>query len=145
NDRLRNIYFLNDFTGFIASGYQVSMKTADQGNNWIVQDISPNYNFNSIYFTNENIGYIVGATNYFAGTPYARIFKTTNSGNNWNQIPPLAYGSFYDVKFFDSNTGIVVGDTGRILKTTNAGLNWQNINYSSNSSLNSITLLNDSI
>lgn len=145
DDRLRSIFFINDYTGFIASGYGVALKTTDQGFNWNVQTISYDYNFNSIYFTDVNTGYIVGATNYFAGTAYARIFKTTDSGSSWVQVvPPLAYGSFYDVKFINANTGIVVGDTGRIVKTTNAGVNWNISQYSTNGFLRSMQFLDSS-
>ena len=60
------------------------LKTTNDGTNW---DTLSNWNFYSlysVYFTDANIGYMVGV----GGT----IFKTTNGGTNWSGI----YGNTYN-------------------------------------------------
>ena len=74
----------------------------------------------SIYFTNSNTGWAVGA---------GIILKTTDGGTNWNpQITGTSY-QLYSVHFSDSNFGWAVGydgnaSSGIILKTTDGGINW---------------------
>jgi hypothetical protein len=71
---------------------------------------------NSVYFCDENTGYIVGRN----GT----ILKTVNGGDNWDELPSGTYYDFRSVYFTDANTGYAVGAAGTILKTTNGGTNF---------------------
>jgi photosystem II stability/assembly factor-like uncharacterized protein len=68
----------------------------------------------SIYFFNENTGYVAGNNAIF--------LLTTNGGTSWNSQTLFNNHHIFDIYFFDQNTGLVAGK--QILKTTNAGLNW---------------------
>ena len=70
----------------------------------------------SVYFTNSNIGWIVG----FSGT----ILKTTDGGNSWSQQTSGTEQDLYSVYFVDASTGWVVGCGSTILKTINGGESW---------------------
>src|ERR1700680_4708681 len=72
----------------------------------------------SLYFINENTGYVVGHN----GT----IIKTTNGGVNWIIQQSNNNNDFKGVYFIDSNVGYIVGYNSTFLKTTNGGNLWNN-------------------
>jgi photosystem II stability/assembly factor-like uncharacterized protein len=75
-----------------------------------------NYDLNSVYFTDANMGYAVGGNGI--------ILKTTNGGTNWVALSSGTNKDLTSVFFTGANTGCVVGEGGLILKTTNGGTNW---------------------
>ncbi len=79
----------------------------------------PGGTYNSIFFINDDEGWIVGNNGV--------IGHTINGGNNWtSQInPDPDNNSLYDLFFLDSSEGWTVSAQGTILKTTNGGENWQ--------------------
>ena len=83
---------------------------------WQLQNPPRLDEFYSVYFINNNTGWIV-ATN---GT----FLKTTNAGMNWVLMPDLPTWSTTSVQFFNEMTGWIAGSSGTIMKTTNGGLNW---------------------
>ncbi|MEZ4689748.1 MAG: YCF48-related protein [Ignavibacteria bacterium] len=90
------------------------------------QNGSTDKSLNSVYFTNNNKGWIVGNT----GT----ILNTTNGGTNWSAQNGGVINSLNSVFFTDGNTGWAVGQPGIIIKTINGGNNWsaQNVGYNLN-------------
>lgn len=66
----------------------------------------------SVYFTDENTGYVVGGT----------IFKTSDGGITWENQTSGNSINLTSVFFTNADTGYVVGGGGTILKTTNGGL-----------------------
>ena len=74
--------------------------------------------FNSVFFTNEQTGYIVGSNR--------EILKTEDGGNTWEAYNNAFFDSgYYEVLFTDENTGHIVGgetwQMGYYLSTTDAG------------------------
>ena len=53
------------------------------------QKPGPTYYLKSIYFTDNNIGYVVGGQSSCSGTgcivPGSIVFKTTDGGTSWNK------------------------------------------------------------
>jgi photosystem II stability/assembly factor-like uncharacterized protein len=98
--------------------FGVIIRTADGGTSWTTQ--YSGYGLLSIYFTDSNTGWAVGA---------GIILKTTDGGINWSpQITETRY-QLTSVHFSDSNFGWSVGydadaSSGIILKTTDGGINW---------------------
>lgn len=135
-------FFINNTTGFInGSCYNNTfrlLKTTDAGVTW-------NYIYNSmpvpiltrsIYFLNENTGFVVGNFNY--------IGKTTNGGYNWISIKynPSVYGTGYrNIRFLDQNKGMIVGST--CLRTTDGGDNWRMMDSANLNNLNDVVFLDN--
>jgi photosystem II stability/assembly factor-like uncharacterized protein len=68
-----NVFFVNDTTGFVCSGFGGNIyKTIDSGINWIQQSSGTSEWKSFIFFTNIDTGYVVGDNGI--------ILKTTNSG-----------------------------------------------------------------
>ena len=92
---------------------------------WINNPQPPQYSFSSVYFINENTGWICGSSeNPVTHIIESYIYKTTDSGNSWN-IQSSDTGRVYKTIYFvNTNTGWYAGYDGIIKKTTNGGNNW---------------------
>ena len=92
---------------------------------WFRQYSNNQLDFYSVYFINQNTGWVVGGRE---ADEWGCIYKTTNGGTNW-VVQWMGPNNFrYSVCFADQNTGWVVGCTstfkGTIYNTINGGTNW---------------------
>ena len=84
---------------------------------WTWQNPLPTSNtINSVWFTDDNSGYIVGRR----GT----ISKTMDGGTTWTGLKSGILYDLMSVFFTAPNIGYAVGNYGTILKTINGGANW---------------------
>jgi len=91
---------------------------------WFSLSSGLSYDNNSVYFLNDNTG--------FVATSNSTILRTSNGGINWQAITIEPYEAFVyllSVHFMNSSTGFAIGGKfqdgqGRSYKTTNAGMNW---------------------
>jgi photosystem II stability/assembly factor-like uncharacterized protein len=77
------------------------------------------YNYNDMYFFNENTGVAVGNE--------GKIIRTTDAGTTWKTIAAGTNQSLRSIEFVNSTTGWIAS-TGCLLKTTDAGNTWSVIN-----------------
>ncbi len=68
----------------------------------------------SVYFINENVGFIAGY--------YGTLLKTVDGGQLWSSYPTTY--SFDEVRFVNDSTGWAVGPGRNIIKTTDCGETW---------------------
>lgn len=83
---------------------------------FIAQKISSQSQFTSVFFANEQTGWVTSHTGGF--------YKTTNCGINWFFIQGTI--NTKSCFFINTNTGWTASDYGssEVCKTTNGGLNW---------------------
>jgi photosystem II stability/assembly factor-like uncharacterized protein len=111
--------------------------------NWYRQISGVNNNLKSVYFVDENTGYIVGS-----GFPSdtGKILKTFNGGASWSaRYTPIPSTSLNGVHFLNSFIGFTVGaaTTGSIIMATNDGANtWVTVPSPTSNILNALTFLN---
>jgi len=108
--------------------------------------LSPLYNFDKLFFLNQNIGWVGGPDMYGYIHPEI-VFKTTNEGITWNAyetgiISPLGLKDMY---FVDSNTGWAVGDVGTIIKTSDGGATWETLTSGTFKGLSSVCFASSSL
>lgn len=121
-----NIYFFDNYTGWIVSDLGKIFKTTNAGLNWFSQESYTNFALKNIKFINHQTGYITGN----GGT----VLKSTDGGNNWyfRGIKNISH-QFSSLEIINPETIIVSGVTGPgpatqiMLKTTNSGNSWFNI------------------
>ncbi len=75
--------------------------------------------FESIVWTDNNLGFIVGEN---------LIIRTKDGGITWEEFPISFEGKLRSVDFWNTELGLAVGDGGLIYRTTNGGDNWEKIN-----------------
>lgn len=123
---------------------------------WFTQASGITNTLKSVYFLNENTGFIIGenlvlntsnagvnwnlnslqgrnndilfvnSTIGFICSDSGKIHKTTNAGTTWNVINTGTFNNLMRISFLNENTGIATGFNRTILKTTNSGINWVN-------------------
>lgn len=115
------IYFIDQSTGFLiydidSSNHSATeiLKSTNGGINWVA--INPGFSnlFTSIFFVNENTGYISGLG--------GNVLKTTNTGNSWSvSWTGIHFETLLDIKFLDPYIGYACGTNSIIIKTINGG------------------------
>jgi len=149
-DLLDCVHFVNYNNGWAVGGRggvgALILKTTDGGTNWYDNLIIPNTvnTFNSIYFIDQNTGWVVG----FGGI----MMKTTNAGTSWDTVTIPTNGALRQIQFIDSNYGWAVGleetggnPRGIILRTTDSGMNWERIDMGLGNFFNSFCFVNQNL
>lgn len=102
--------------GYDAGSYLRIFKA--NGNLDLWNKLIVNDDFNDVYFTSTQTGYVLSGA----------VYKTMNGGENWSRLQNFPYNVFISslnsIVFTDSLTGFVGGPPCRILKTTDAGNGW---------------------
>ena len=130
--KYRGVCVINDSLAWVVGeAGQVWKRTGGTySNSWIHIDTLPNeYQFNDVFFINENTGWIVGAGTQDTLKYRGIIYKTTNGGDDWDdQTPALASDPyptpFLKVQFIDGDVGYITCGNGRVIKTENGGFTW---------------------
>jgi photosystem II stability/assembly factor-like uncharacterized protein len=117
------LYFINEFTGFLAGGFYGKVKkTTNGGLIWSTQQLINESFINDIEFSDNNTGYILFSN--------GKIFKSTNCGVNWFQLTGTiltGYGC-EEIRFPSTDTGYVsYSSPNKIFKTTNRGITWDSV------------------
>lgn len=140
---LFSVYFHDEYTGYaVGAGWNwiygssedgaVILKTTNGGENWTDQILGTKESFSSVFFLNEDMGY-VATGNYYPQIPGA-ILKTTDAGANWIcQISGIPDG-ITSLYFIDDYIGYALG-LSTFLKTIDGGSNWIYLNNTSGSSI----------
>lgn len=87
----------------------------------------------------------LSATTAIMGGGYINggCYRTTNGGSTWEQV--LDGGDIYDFWFLNDNVGFCGGAGGSVARTTDGGATWTWIDTPSNSDINSLFFLNDTL
>ncbi|MBK8552181.1 MAG: hypothetical protein IPL53_14415 [Ignavibacteria bacterium] len=122
--RIRDGWFFDINNGFAVGSQDLNgliSRTTNGGQTW-TNTILPSTTFTSIYFLNNNTGYVVGS--YLSSG-----YKTTNGGSNWTAMSMGATTTLQDVFALDANNIYAVGDK-NLYKSTNGGAVWTNASTS---------------
>ena len=111
-EALECVNFSSGGTGYVAGTGGIIFKTVNYGNSWTtISDPGNTLPLYGVWFTNPNIGYVVGGDGFSSGV----ILRTTNGGASWTNTPGLSQtpNSIY---FPTSSIGYTCGTNGAILK-----------------------------
>jgi len=127
---INKIQFINQNTGFGITGtyYGTSLpkllKTTNGGINWSVTNIAYSNSLKSLFFINENTGWICG---YRSSADSSVILKTTDGGLTFNIQKKVPYFEVVNSLYFQSPlVGYAVSGNGIIYKTTTGGVTYAN-------------------
>ncbi|WP_157893291.1 T9SS type A sorting domain-containing protein, partial [Salegentibacter sediminis] len=115
-------FFVDENTGYsIGGGTSDVFKTTNGGITWNKLEITVDEGLSSIYFINEDIGFISGGYNR------KKVMKTVDGGNTWNKVLDTEFGN---IQFL--NTQVGYGNRigyfgGRLYKTIDGGNTWDYI------------------
>lgn len=104
-------------------------KTTNGGANWARIKAFPAGSIQSVFFFNDNTGWVCGSDLGVGGT--GAVAYTTDGGTSWNAIKwdAAVAGIANDIYFLSATTGVVACDTDslnnvKILLSSNGGQNW---------------------
>jgi photosystem II stability/assembly factor-like uncharacterized protein len=97
--------------------------TSDEGESWEEQYTGIGEYLTSLYFIDQNIGWVVGNSG-----DSGIILHTINAGISWNIQAYEDNQNFIEVYFYDINFGLTFSNYGSVFKTSNGGEDWIQIN-----------------
>jgi photosystem II stability/assembly factor-like uncharacterized protein len=109
--RARDIFFINNDTGFLVGDYGHIYKTVDSGANWKNIASGVSQNLVSIFFLNDKIGYASSEGKYCPTHLCEKscfLLKTIDGGETWTSIPFTDYYSIVSPRFFDESHGVAL-------------------------------------
>ena len=118
------ITFINDSIGYGVGSNLTFTKTIDKGRTW--KHLIINEGINSIYFKNENEGFLCADMIYSFGD-FNKLYYTNDGGIRWTKIDNFKNylnSLIHSITFIDSTIGFMGTDGGFIYKTTDGGNNW---------------------
>jgi photosystem II stability/assembly factor-like uncharacterized protein len=113
-------FFLNQNIGFVSRYFDTVFVTTDGGGSWTARPLGTSHMAQSVFFVNQNVGWIVGG--YDMGNRYL-VAKTTDGGITWSSYTQSG-NYLHSVYFTGINVGWAVDNQGTILKSTDGGTTW---------------------
>jgi len=129
-----SINFPTANTRFAVGDKGTLYKTSNAGGNWTQKIIPGNVgtrNFSAVFFTSENVGFIVGGN--LTKDSIQTLLKTSDGGDTWTVIRDNIAPMLNDIYFINSTEGYAVGNDGTALYTTDGGDTWQDLVLPDNS------------
>ena len=131
SESVNSVCFIDAKNGFAAGAGKI-FKTIDSGLTWESDSVT-NLPFKSIYFVDNNVGFVVGGQSSCGGTnctvPGSIVYKTIDAGVSWNELNiPYQWSELNSVYFIDENIGFAIG-LGLHIKTNNGGQTWQQFKF----------------
>jgi photosystem II stability/assembly factor-like uncharacterized protein len=130
NEILHRLWFPSESVGYAVGGSITTgnsfgdiLKTTNGGSTWANLTFDPGYRTYSVFFQDENTGYI--GTQGPTG-----VYKTTSGGADWTQLNTgtgTSSNIVYDIKFVDANLGFAMYSSGQVARTTDGGTTWSPI------------------
>jgi len=117
----RKIKFINANTGFdydYRAYYKSAKRTTDGGLTWSKLQIGTADSLSSVFFINENTGWVT--------SPRGKVYKTTDGSASWTGYNALENSnSFFKIYFINNNTGWAFRNS--FLKTTDGGVSFTQV------------------
>lgn len=115
------VFFTDPAHGYAAGDAGTILKTTDGGVSWTVQTAGKEVTCTSMFFPDDNTGFITGKKLTGRGV----ILKTADAGNTWNTVVSDSVSGLYSIYFPGNTTGYSAGMQGSFLKTTDGGNTWR--------------------
>jgi len=134
----RDLFFINSKTGFVVGYNGKIYKTIDSGSSWQEQNSGTTLHLFSVYFINENVGFVSGEAMNCLDEDCGKgaiFLKTVDGGKTWVKFFYKDYVGIYSLLFFNESSGLAILRTPDIpnspyyyiAKTENGGASWQMI------------------
>jgi photosystem II stability/assembly factor-like uncharacterized protein len=128
NIYLQDVCFTPNGKG-VAVGYSgIAYISADNGANWSPLNLTATEDLSTVYFFNNNLGFI--------GTTDNALYKTTDGGANWTKITTNLHTPMRSLFFVTDNLGYALlyntGGLSAIYRTKDGGATWSFFMYQGN-------------
>ncbi|NRA11460.1 MAG: T9SS type A sorting domain-containing protein [Crocinitomicaceae bacterium] len=129
-EALNDIHMVTGDIGYTVGDNGTMIKTMDAGVTWNNLAAPTNQTLRSVYFLNENHGFICGEEG---------LFETTNGGLNWSLRTLSANTNLHHLDFYNDTTGFCTGGDYSIYKTIDGGFTWNQKSVNTNGTSNPVS------
>jgi len=133
------VFFTDPAHGYAAGDAGTILKTTDGGSTWTVHPVGKEVTCNSMFFPNDNTGFIAGRKQSGGGS----ILKTADAGNTWITVVSDTVAGLYSIYFPSNTNGYSAGLGGSFLKTTDGGNTWSHRDLGSSADIFSLWFTDD--
>lgn len=138
-ENLNDVYCITADIVVVVGDNGTILKTIDGGTTWVQKNSGTSYNLEKIQFTNQTIGYTIGAdSSLYFGT----LLKTVDGGETWNTVLNFGTSNKRDISCVSENIFYYVNNN-MLFKTVDGGNNFQIINTTEY--MQNIQFINDQI
>jgi photosystem II stability/assembly factor-like uncharacterized protein/subtilisin-like proprotein convertase family protein len=117
-DPLVSVDFINENEGWAVGNNGAIMHTVNGGVTWTTQTSPMNGLLTSVFFIDEDNGWIVSRDNW------GEICHTTNGGSTWALQAEPSQNPLNDIFFINPDKGWAVGMDSTIMRTNDGGQTW---------------------
>ncbi|HTN74386.1 MAG TPA: YCF48-related protein [Pirellulaceae bacterium] len=127
---LTDIHFLDPDRGFAVGERGAIWRTENAGRNWRLIPSPLPYRWESVYFSDEQHGWIVGGqTQQLTHQSQGAVLRTRDGGRTWEAMEKLLLPTLKQVRFTDAKHGWAVGQISNfypsgVFRTTDGGQTW---------------------
>ncbi len=126
---LRDVYFLNEQTGWIVGSSGTFLETKDGGKNWIQHKHFNNDTIRQVYFTDTENGWLLCERDLFArgkNSP-SYLLKTADGGASWEPVELVNPQRKRLTKIFFGKNGLgsAIGENGAFFSMSDDKKNWK--------------------
>ena len=112
---LFDVFFITPQKGWMVGAGGTIVSTSDGGETWYWQYKNNSKYFKSVFFIDENEGWVVG---------WHDVLHTTSGGEYWEEQDLPGFLDVEAITFINPDTGWIVGTYKTIYKTENGGETW---------------------
>ena len=124
SNTLNDVQFVTDQVVYAVGNSGTIIKSTDGGQTWSDISYGDTRNYLSLYFFDENTGFVGGPFNTGGGGSSEMLAKTTDGGDTWEVFSSFDFDDFNDMEFINDQTGWVASANGKVLYTEDGGVNW---------------------
>lgn len=146
-----DMYFVNADIGFFVGYWGQIYKTTDAGKSWRMQRSGTTANLLSVFFLDENTGFVSSQTGGYDEDTRCVLLKTIDGGATWEKTSFDDYLAIRCLHFFDRKNGLAIirlpnisnGKDCVIAKTLDGGANWELTNLNGYTALEKFLCVDD--
>lgn len=142
NTVAKDFFFISEQVGFVVGNTGDMFKTIDSGSSWQKQDPATSLDLYSVFYINENIGYL-GARSASCDSEDcgkgALFLKTTDGGKSWSKTFLKEYVGIHSITFSNELNGLAIGvsdgEIPHLIRTQDGGETWIELDLAINASV----------
>lgn len=139
---LNEVQFVSNQTLFAVGNTGTILKSTDGGQNWNDVSYGTTKDIQTLFFFDENNGFVGTPFMSAGGGSSEMLAKTTDGGESWEVFSSFSFDDFNDLEFLDDQMGWAASVDGKILFTTDGGETWSSTSPGSDD-LQDIEIVND--